>query len=586
MILFRILGKFSRILSRHQKIRIFELGLMMVISGFMEMLSVTMIVPFMEAVMSPQETMDKSYVRVLCDGLNIPDHRSFLVLLGLSMAVLYIIKNLFLLLQMTIQNRFVYNQMFFIQKRLLRSYLKRPYEYYLGIRSGEVMRIIENDTQDAFAILAQLVSFFSEMIVSITLMITVFVIAPVLTAATGVILLVLVLVIQRVSRPVLREAGVTVRATHADMNQWLLQTIQGIKEVKLMRREPFFEERFSTAGQSYVRGLYRYIVLSSAPRFMIEAATMSVMFTAVSVLIYSGTPLESLLPILSGIAMAAVRLLPAASRISGCLSQVAYGEPAVDKLMENLKDSEAFDRSLITHPDEEEERSIRALTDSIRMKGIRYRYPSGSEDVLHDADIEIPRGTSVGIVGASGAGKTTAVDILLGLLQPQNGQVLVDGTEIHMDMHGWYAQIGYIPQTIFMLDGSIRDNVAFGLGQEEIDDEQVWMALREASLEDYVRSLPEGLDTQIGERGVRVSGGQRQRIGIARALYTDPAILVFDEATSALDNETEAAIMDSIDHLHGTKTMIIIAHRLSTIENCDVIYRVEAGKLEKERERS
>ena len=284
--------------------------------------------------------------------------------------------------------------------------------------------------------------------------------------------------------------------------------------------------------------------------------------------------------------MAAVRLLPAASRISGCLSQVAYGEPAVDKLIENLKDAEEFDRSLITHPDEEKERSIRVLTDSIRMKGIRYRYPSGSEDVLHDADIEIPKGTSVGIVGASGAGKTTAVDILLGLLQPQNGQVLVDGTEIHMDMHGWYAQIGYIPQTIFMLDGSIRDNVAFGLGQEEIDDEQVWMALREASLEDYVRSLPEGLDTQIGERGVRVSGGQRQRIGIARALYTDPAILVFDEATSALDNETEAAIMDSIDHLHGTKTMIIIAHRLSTIENCDVIYRVEAGKLEKERERS
>ena len=186
---------------------------------------------------------------------------------------------------------------------------------------------------------------------------------------------------------------------------------------------------------------------------------------------------------------------------------------------------------------------------------------------------------SVGIVGASGAGKTTAVDILLGLLTPQNGQVLVDGTDIRLDMDGWLSNIGYIPQSIFMMEGSIRENVAFGLMAEEIDDDRVWDALREAALDDFVRQLPEALDAQIGERGVRLSGGQRQRIGIARALYSNPPVLVFDEATSALDNNTETAIMDSLHHLHGVKTMVIIAHRLSTIEDCDVVFRVEDGKI-------
>ena len=219
----------------------------------------------------------------------------------------------------------------------------------------------------------------------------------------------------------------------------------------------------------------------------------------------------------------------------------------------------------------------------IELSNINYQYPTGKTDVLSDACLSIHKGESVGIVGASGSGKTTAVDVLLGLLRPQNGKVLVDGTDIQLDMDGWLKQIGYIPQSIFMLDGDIRENVVFGLPKREIDDVRVWEVLKEAAIDDFVRTLPEGLDTQLGERGVRLSGGQRQRIGIARALYSDPEVLFFDEATSALDNDTEAAIMDSINHLQGSKTMVIIAHRLSTIEGCDHIYRVENGKIEKER---
>ena len=220
---------------------------------------------------------------------------------------------------------------------------------------------------------------------------------------------------------------------------------------------------------------------------------------------------------------------------------------------------------------------------SVELSDITYSYPNAEHPVLEHANMVIPVGKSVGIVGSSGSGKTTAIDILLGLLSPQEGHVLVDGVDIQQDYSGWLSHLGYIPQMIFMLDDTIRANVAFGIPKENVAEEQVWRALEEAQLKDFVESLPEGLDTTIGERGVRLSGGQRQRIGIARVLYTDPELLIFDEATSALDNETEAAIMESINALHGKKTLVIIAHRLTTIEECDMVYRVENGDIVRER---
>ncbi|MDD6203290.1 MAG: ATP-binding cassette domain-containing protein, partial [Lachnospiraceae bacterium] len=210
-------------------------------------------------------------------------------------------------------------------------------------------------------------------------------------------------------------------------------------------------------------------------------------------------------------------------------------------------------------------------------------YPNSKALIFDHADMTIPIGAAVGIVGTSGAGKTTIVDVMLGLLTLQTGQILADGVDVKTNYEGWLKNIGYIPQTIFMIDSTIRKNVAFGIADEEIDDNRVWEVLKEAQLDEFVRSLPDGLDTGIGERGIRLSGGQRQRIGIARALFEDPEVLVLDEATSALDNDTEAAIMESINRLHGKKTLVIIAHRLQTIEKCDMVFRVENGKIERER---
>lgn len=583
MAIFRVLGKFRFILSRHQKIRIIELCVLMIIAGFMEMLSVSLILPFVEAIVNPDKIMHNKYVLLLCRMFGIESHRTFLVFLALVMAAIYIIKNIFLLFQMTIQNRFVYNNMFATQQALLKSYLLRPYEYFLGVKSGEILRIIGSDTSRAFSILTQILSLLSETVVSAVLLFTIFLTAPGITIAMGAILLVMIWFIQTLLRPLLKTAGKIHQTTYANMNQWLLQSIQGIKEVKLMKREQYFQDNFQKEGRAYVKAVYQSLTYGMVPRFMIEAVAMCIFFVTVAIMIYKGAALEDIIPIVSAIAMAAIRLLPSVNRISGNISNITFGEPAVDKMLEHLLSLKEYEARHMLEETDTKPGYIKNLQKSIDLSDIVYGYSSGTANVLNHATLHIDKGMSAGIVGASGAGKTTAVDILLGLLKPQNGKVLVDGTDIQMDMDGWLSNIGYIPQSIFMLDGSIRENVAFGVNADTVEDSIVWDALQEAAIADFIRSLPEGLDTQIGERGMRLSGGQKQRIGIARALYTNPSVLVFDEATSALDNETEAAIMDSINHLRGTKTLIIIAHRLSTIEGCDVVYRVENGQIERER---
>ncbi len=580
MKVFRIINKFRPILSRHQKLRIIEIGIMMMIGAFLEMLSVSLILPFMEAVMNSESLVSNKYVGAICDICGIQSHRSFLVLLALVMSFLYIIKNVFLLYQMLVQNRFVQNNRFATQRKLLRNYLSKPYEFFLNVKSGDVLQVINNDTEKVFQLLSNLLSLFSEMVVSGVLVITILIMSPGITLGVAVLMLLMMGIIQRVIRPILRKMGEESRISNAGMQQWLIQAVQGIKELKIMRSESLFEDKYNEYGAIFVRAAYLSNTLGNVPRFMIEALSMASFFAVIAFMIDQGVKLDTLVPMLSGVAMAAIRLLPSVNRISLNLANIAYDEPSLDKMIEKLMTIEQQDifelkGSIFIKPNGR----IGILNSSISMVNVNYRYPNGDVNVLTNANMNIKKGQSIGVVGSSGAGKTTAIDILLGLLQPSNGSVMIDGLPIKDDMGGWLSQIGYIPQSIFMLDGDIKTNVAFGKSAEEIDDDRIWKVLREAAIDDYVKSLPQGLETEIGERGVRLSGGQRQRIGIARALYSKPEILFFDEATSALDNETEKAIMDSITRLHGQKTIIIIAHRLTTIETCDVIYRVENGKI-------
>jgi ABC-type multidrug transport system fused ATPase/permease subunit len=569
-------------------VRILELGVLMIIGAFLEMLSVSLIVPFMSAVSDTDAIMKKWYVKKFCDIIGAQKPETFLVGLAIAMAIVYILKNIFLLFEYNIQLRFVYGNMLMTQTRLLHNYLHKPYEYFLSINSGEVLRIINSDTKEVFGMLTSILSIISEFIVSGVLIITIFVIAPQVTIVMAIVLIVMMALIMAILRPIQHKAGEENVKSNARMNQWLIQSIQGIKELKIMQKENYFEDNFVKDGSIYVKSIRTNFVYQNIPRFMIEAVIMSTMFLVIAFMIYRGGNGNQFIPMLSAVAMAAVRLLPSVYRISQDLSFLTYSEPKIDNINDIL-----FNTVPNKNEKLETDEKIYPLKNDISLKDVSYHYPDSdsTRNVLNDVSFSINKGESVGIIGPSGAGKTTTVDILLGLLKPQKGRVTIDGSDISLDMKDWLDQIGYIPQSIFMLDGTIRENVAFGVtGSDKKSDSsiydidaRVWKALDDASLADFARSLPDGLDTEIGERGVRLSGGQRQRIGIARALYYDPQILVFDEATSALDNETESAIMESINHLQGEKTMIIIAHRLTTIENCDKVYKVEGGKITRER---
>jgi ABC-type multidrug transport system fused ATPase/permease subunit len=345
-----------------------------------------------------------------------------------------------------------------------------------------------------------------------------------------------------------------------------------------LHREAFFADNYEESGKIGAGISKKYSVLNSTPRLLIETVFICSILGYIAVYVILGNEVSNLLSVLTVFGLAAIRLMPCVNRINTYITEVAYAQPSLDYVYENLNMSEITLKGDKTVEADKPDVKIE-LRDKIVLDNIEYAYPNTDKKIFDSAHMEVPYGKSVGIMGPSGAGKSTIVDILLGLLKVQKGTITCDGMDVFDNYPAWLAQIGYIPQSIYLVDEPIRNNIAFGIADSEIDEDRIWQVLEEAQLKDFIKTLPEGLDTTIGDRGVRLSGGQRQRLGIARALYHNPEILVFDEATSALDNETEAAVMEAINSFHGKKTMVIIAHRLNTIEKCDIIYKVDEGKI-------
>lgn len=572
--------KLKGILGKNQSFQIAVIIGMMIIGALLNTLGVSMVVPLVMVVTEPGVIEDNSIIRTICGILHIHTEKTLLLTVIGTLIAIFIIKGFFLLAEYHIQIKFVHENKIAMQSRLLRIYLYKPYEYFLNTNFSEILQNITENINAAFTIFSHILSFFTETVVSLFLLITIFLISPVMTLLVSMILLLLILFLAKVIRPILEREGRTRNAYGGKMSKWLLQAIHGIKEIKIAGKEEYFLDNYIDAGKKSMEAERKNSVLNSTPRILIESFSVSAMLLGIAVMVLAGNDIKRILPALATFAMAAVRLMPSAHRMLVYMNELAFYEPALDRLANtfHVLREEEFGKD----KGENRKRGI-SLKKEILMTGISYHYPGMERNVLTDACMSIPIGMSVGIVGVSGAGKTTIVDILLGLLEPQQGTVLADGTDVSSFYEEWLSYIGYIPQMIFMLDDSIRRNVAFGIPDNEINDEKVWEVLKEAQLAEFVYDLPQKLDAQIGERGIRLSGGQRQRIGIARALYTDPDLLVFDEATSALDNETEAAMIESINHLHGKKTLIIIAHRLQTIEGCDIVYRISEEKVVRER---
>ena len=588
----RILKKLNILLDKKQKRQMAGLLVIMTIGAFLQTLGVGMLVQVVNVVIDPEAVMGGKFTGMVYDLLGFQNFKTFSIFTMSALIFVYIAKNLFLYMQYKLTYSFIYTNQFRTSERMLRNYIRRGYEYFLNADSAVVQRSITSDVNTMYALILALLTMFSDGVVSICVIIFCLVKSGLLTIILAVVMLIVMLLVKKVLRPIMHRAGSQNQNYYSLLYKWIAQVVLGIKEVKITGREKYFVNRYNEAGKGYVGAVEKYNLYSNTPKLLIETVCVGAMIGYMIVLAVIDAPTGNMLSVFATVAAAALVLLPAVNRINNQIGSIAYLEPFFMNVSDNLQDEIGDDKVDLTFAENDLEKL--PVEKEISLKGITYAYPNTEKYIFENADIEVKVGESIGIVGQSGAGKSTVVDILLGLLIPEKGDIFVDGLNITQrdveagsdrmrDYRRFLLNIGYIPQMIYMLDDTIRKNVAFGIEEKDIDEDRIWEVLREAQLDEFIKSLPEGLDTTIGERGIRLSGGQRQRIGIARALYHDPEVLILDEATSALDGDTESAIMDSINYFRGRKTLIIIAHRLQTIEGCDHLYRVDDGKITRER---
>lgn len=573
-----IIRKLFSILSKRQKRSVAGLGVLILIGAILETVGVSMIVPLAQAMLDAEAMADNKYVILIQELLGLKDMNQFVIVLLFAVVAVFVIKNAYLLLMNYIQARFVNKNQFLTVSYMMDEYLNRSYEFYLNADIPTVFRTLDSDVPKVFIVLMDFIQLMTEAVVSVCLCVVLLVVDPVMTVMIAGILLVMTFIIIGILKPRLNRLGKENQEIQSRMGKWRNQSIFGIKEVKVLHKENYFVENYSVYAQRGADLNSKYTVLNNMPRLLIETICIGGLLSYMAIAIMLGKDIVEMAPQMMAFAVAAVRLMPSVNRINTHVTNIAFFGPSVHFVYDNIDFRDYKEEKKVSQRVEEKRPAIE-VKGTIALEDVVYAYPNTEKLILDHADMQIPIGKSVGIIGPSGAGKTTAVDILMGLLGIRSGKITCGGRDVMENYGSWLSHIGYIAQNIYLTDDPIRDNVAFGVNREDIDDKRVWEVLEEAQMKEFVESLPEGLDTSVGERGVRISGGQRQRLGIARALYHNPEILVFDEATSALDTETETAIMEAIDKFHGRKTLIIIAHRLRTIENCDMIFKVENGKI-------
>lgn len=562
--------KLNFIFDRQEKIKLVLLLFGILLTTVLELMGVVAIMPFVNVVMDPTVIERKAYLKWLYDFLHLSSTNGFIAVLGVILIIVYIVKNLALILLYYVQYAFTFHSQKKLSGRMLRCYMDQSYTFHLQNNSADLMRNIEWDVSMMFQAIISMLGLLAEVCVCVVLGGYLLIQDKSIAIGMVVILGLFMLLFAKPYKRYLKTIGDEDRKCRAGITKWMQQSLGGIKETKILGREKYFCDQFDECYGNWADREKMYRLLQAAPKPVLEALCVTALLAVIIVKLLHGTSSAYFVTAVSVFAVAAIRLLPSINRITSSYGSIVFNMPAFDSVYHDLKEIEELNNEKNA---EDGADAILPYHKQIEVKNLTFSYQGKEEHVLEHVNICINKNQSVAFIGPSGAGKTTLVDIILGILPPTEGQVLVDGVDIAQHQGQWRRNLGYIPQSIYLLDDTIRNNILFG--QKCEDEEQLWKAVEEAQLKEFISTLEHGIDTVIGENGVCLSGGQRQRIGIARALYTNPEVLVLDEATSALDNETEAAVMDAINHLAGNKTLIIIAHRLSTTKQCDIIYEVK-----------
>ncbi len=543
----------------------------MIIGMVMETLGIGMVIPALALVSQGDLVIKYPFLKLWLNSFGSAGHKQLIIVGMLTLFGVYAVKTLFLAFLAWRQAYFIFELQARLSQKLFAGYLRQPYTFHLQRNSAQLIRNTIGQVSDLTSVVQQGLMLTTEIFVLLGISALLLTVEPLGSLLVGSILGLSAWGFNHITRGHILRWG-EARQYHEGLRiQHLQQGLGGAKDVKILGRENDFLEQYEWHNIGSARVGQRQTALQALPRLWLELLAVTGLAALALVIIGQGKPLETLLPTLGLFAAAAFRLMPSVNRIIGGIQSVRFSLPVINTLHSEIQ---LIDTTIVPQSSQP-----LPFKNTLVLDHINFQYPNAEAYALREVSLSIPRGTSVGFIGSSGAGKSTLVDIILGLLTPVSGAVKVDGIDIQKTLRGWQDQIGYVPQSIYLTDDTLRRNIAFGLPSGQINEVAIKRAICAAQLDDFIDSLPDGLETLVGERGIRLSGGQRQRIGIARALYHDPAVLVLDEATSALDTTTERGVMEAIRVLQGTKTVIIVAHRLSTVQYCGRLYRLERGRV-------
>lgn len=576
-----VIQRIYAFLNTKLRIRSIMVMFIIIISSYLELLGISILIPFVTAMLNPAELLSNEYISKIMQLISLDGQTGMLTVLGIGIIILYVIKNGFLMFSIYCQTRFQWDIRQELSTTMLNSYLNRPYTFFIETNSSEMLRGLDNDILGVYETIYYIFSAISASMVILVL--SIFIIRTDVFMAMSLlgIALLSVCIIFLVFKRIISQSGVERQKAISLRIKTATQAIFSIKEIMVMQRKRYFIHHYREACEKEKKTNIKALVIMKSPEKVIEVVFVIGIMFMVYFKMLQGMDVNSYIPELAAFAVAAIKMLPNIYTISQSMTQILYLKPSVDATYENVVEAKKLNLDRNADICDIQEVNFEEIKKNfvLKLRDVSWRYSNSKEYILDNLSLEINKGDVIAFVGKSGAGKTTLADVMLGLLPIERGKITINGIDVYSIPYVWSKLVGYVPQSVNLLDESIRSNVVFGLEDKEYDDALVWRALKEAHLDEFVGSLPNKLDTLIGERGVRFSGGQCQRLAIARALYYDPEIIIFDEATAALDVETEKAVMESINSLKGVKTMIIIAHRLETIKMCNQIYEVEGGKL-------
>jgi ATP-binding cassette subfamily C protein len=572
-----MMDKLLTLLDRRQRLRISLVLLGMLVAALLEMLGIGAIPGFVALLSDPESMLSKLPDGVISSWIR-DSELSVVTLYGAAtLAAIFVFKNIFIAGLVYAEGRVIRDVTSGVSTRLFRAYLDCPYTFHLQRNPAELIRNVSTEVLQAVALVSNGMMLIREGLVLIVVFLLLLILDPLVSLSTFVFLGSAAAAFYFSVRRSLLKRGRLAQEHRGRQLQAVNQALGAIKDAKILGREPYLMEQFSREVKGLQHHDFYAKVAGALPRLFLEVLAVSSIVIVAAVFVLLGRTIMSILPVLALLAVGTVRLVPAFNGITASLVRIRNLYPSFELVCRELDVLEQVPESSSIRRSQREDRP--GFHSTIVIDGVHYTYPGARDEALHGVSATVSAGEAIGFIGPSGAGKSTLIDVILGLLTPTAGEVTVDGKNTQLNMSAWQQRIGYIPQDIYLIDDSIRRNIAFGLPDEEIDSAAIERSLNAAQLNSFVETLPDGLETMVGNRGIRLSGGQRQRIGIARALYNNPDVLVMDEATSALDGETERAVVSAIEELQGERTIIIIAHRLSTVQGCDRIYLLESGKV-------